>query len=50
MKYSKIYKKQNWKEKINYNKIIVYTWNNLIIITCVKQCKAQIQKKKLYMM
>jgi hypothetical protein len=48
MTYNEIYKissskKISWKEKINYNKIIMSTQNNwIIIIGSAKQCKAQI--------
>jgi hypothetical protein len=41
MTYSKIYQKIFWKDKINYNKIIMFTQNNLIIITLVVWSNAE---------
>jgi hypothetical protein len=43
MTYSEIYKILSfWRNKINYNKIIMITQNNWIIVTdSVKQCGAQ---------
>jgi hypothetical protein len=47
MIYSKIYKSLSFENKINYNKIIMFTQNNLIMVAdSAKQCRAQMYKER----